>query len=428
MADTGLLLAHAVAPELAASDADLISGMLTAIRDFVADSFSREREAGGLRRFSVGELTVMVEQGPQALIAAVVRGEAPDSLLPQLQDTLETIHLQFAGALADFDGDTAPFAPARPLLEECLATVVATDRGREGRRRRDVASVGACRAPSGARARRARAAGAAALGPGGGAAPVGARHRAHPGRARRRPLALRRAARPAGAGSRGASRRAGGGYRARGAALGALPLAPSRTGAGASPAEPVAAGRREAGAVRGHAPGDGLRSAGLGSVGGDGLRHIAPGVSALDLSGVASEMPEALTRLKREIEGERVLFAVGSAALGATARSIVTRVAEKFRRLEAGAAALGTRATLELVGRTDPTGSDAANQALSRDRAEAVLAALAARGVPRSRTRVNALGTSRPLPGDDPADRARINRSVSFGVGLGPEPGREPSR
>ena len=59
-ADTGLLLAHAWAPELPASDADLISGMLTAIRDFVADSFARERDAGGLRQFSVGELTIMV--------------------------------------------------------------------------------------------------------------------------------------------------------------------------------------------------------------------------------------------------------------------------------------------------------------------------------------------------------------------------------
>src|SRR5688572_25039762 len=126
-ADTGLLLSHAWAPELAASDADLISGMLTAIRDFVADSFSREREAGGLRRFSVGELTVMVEQGPQALVAAVVRGEAPDDLLLRLQDTLETIHLQFAVALAEFDGDTEPFAAAQPLLEDGLATVVATD-------------------------------------------------------------------------------------------------------------------------------------------------------------------------------------------------------------------------------------------------------------------------------------------------------------
>ena len=158
------------------------------------------------------------------------------------------------------------------------------------------------------------------------------------------------------------------------------------------------------------------------------IAAVAPGVSALDLTGVASEMPEALTQLKREIEGERVLFAVGSAALGATGRSVATRVAEKLRRLEARATALGTRATLELVGRTDPTGSDAVNQALSRDRAEAVLAALAARGVPRRGTRVNALGTTRPLPGDDPADRARINRSVSFGVSLGPKPGRESSQ
>jgi OOP family OmpA-OmpF porin len=158
------------------------------------------------------------------------------------------------------------------------------------------------------------------------------------------------------------------------------------------------------------------------------LAATAPGVSALDLSGVASEMPAALTQLKREIEGERILFDVGSARLGATALSALTRVAETFGRLEAGAAAMGTRATLDLVGRTDPTGSDAANQALSRDRAETVLAALAARGVPRGGTRVTALGTTRPLPGDAPADRARINRSVSFGVSVGPEAGRESSR
>jgi OOP family OmpA-OmpF porin len=103
-------------------------------------------------------------------------------------------------------------------------------------------------------------------------------------------------------------------------------------------------------------------------------------------------------------------------------------VAERFGRIEAGAAALGTRATLELIGRTDPTGSDSANQALSRDRAEAVLAALAARGVSRGQTSVGALGTTRPLPADDPAERARSNRSVWVGVIVGPGAGREPSR
>src|SRR5262249_1816200 len=76
-AETGLLLSHAWAPDLQASDPDLISGMLTAIRDFVADSFSRERDAGGLRRFSVGELTVMVEQGPPPAIPAPFPPPAP---------------------------------------------------------------------------------------------------------------------------------------------------------------------------------------------------------------------------------------------------------------------------------------------------------------------------------------------------------------
>jgi OOP family OmpA-OmpF porin len=104
-------------------------------------------------------------------------------------------------------------------------------------------------------------------------------------------------------------------------------------------------------------------------------------------------------------------------------------VAASFSRLESGAAAIGARAALELVGRTDPTGSDSTNQALSQDRAEAVLAALAASGVPAEAARVSAAGTSRPLAGPDPAQRARVNRSVSFVVSLGWDaPGQEPSR
>jgi OOP family OmpA-OmpF porin len=153
-----------------------------------------------------------------------------------------------------------------------------------------------------------------------------------------------------------------------------------------------------------------------------------PGVSAVDLSGISAEMPPALAQLQRDVASEQVRFGVGSAVLGASDRNAADRVAERFGRIEAGAAALGTRATLELIGRTDPTGSDSANQALSRDRAEAVLAALAARGVSRGQTSVSALGTTRPLPADDPAERARINRSVSFGVIVGPGAGREPSR
>ena len=425
--DTGLLLAHAVAPDLAASDADLISGMLTAIRDFVTDSFTGERDAGGLRRFSVGELTVLVEQGPEALIAAVVRGEAPDTLLPQLQDTLETIHLQFAGALADFDGDTAQFAAAVPLLEDCLATEIATGRKRAGGggvtwRPWAIAAV-LIALVLGGLALRSRLRWDRAV----------ARLRSEPG------IVLTEA------------ERGGGRWRLAGLRD---PLAPEPAALLAAMAvdtarleqrwEPYLSLRPElvlARARRGLAPpagvelalaGDTLRASGTAPLdwmaSARRLGAVIPGVSALDLGGVASELPAALARLQQEIEGERILFSVGSAALRGTAVAPASRVADRWLRLQDGAAALDARVTLELVGRTDPTGSDSANQALSRERADAVLRVLAARGVPAGVTTVRALGTTQPLPGSDPAERARINRSVSFAVNVGPEDGGEPSR
>ena len=422
--DTGLLLSHAWAPDLAASDPDLISGMLTAIRDFVADSFAPEREAGGLRRFSVGELTVMVEQGPQALLAAVVRGEAPDTLLQRLQDTLETIHVQFAGPLAEFDGDTEPFAAARPLLEECLATVVSTDRSPDSGWRRvwlpwALAALLAVLLLGGL-AWRASVRWDRAL----------ARLRAEPGivvteadrswgrwrlAGLRDPLAPEPAALLAAVGtdtSRVESRWEP--Y---------LSLRPELVTARARRSLAVPAG------VSLTLSGDTLRATGRAPLGWVARARGAPlpaGTGALDLGGVQPEIPAALAELQRSVESERVLFETGSAVLTAAGRGAAGRAADAFGRLDAGAAAIGVRATLELVGRTDPTGSDAANQALSRDRAAAVLAALAVQGVPRGSTRVTAAGTSRPLPGADPAERARINRSVSFQVSLGEEPGREP--
>ncbi|MGH7515270.1 MAG: OmpA family protein [Gemmatimonadales bacterium] len=415
-AETGLLLAHAWAPELKASDPELISGMLTAIRDFVADSFSRERDAGGLRRFSVGELTVMVEQGPRAVLAAVVRGQAPDTLLERLQDTLETVHLQFAGALADFDGDGTAFEPARPLLEECLTTVVSTDRTRERRGVRAwlpwaiaalllVAVVGGFAIRSHRRWSRA----VAAL-------------ESQPG------IVLTRAER--------------GGGRWRFAGL-RDPLArdPAAILAGVAVDSSSVEQRWEpylslqpdmvlARARRSLAPpasvalslaSDTLRLAGSAAlpwVIAAGRASLPPGVTALDLSGVTPEIPADLAQLVREIEGQRVLFDIGSAQLGSEARGVIGRVATALQRLDAGVALIGARATLELIGRTDPTGSDSANQTLSRARAETVVAALAARGVPTGAARVSGLGTSRPLTESSPDERARINRSVSFGVSL----------
>jgi OOP family OmpA-OmpF porin len=118
-ADAGLLLQHVHIPDARAEDPDLVSGMLTAISDFVHDSFDDD-EGATLDQFRVGERTVLVEAGPQAVLAAVVRGAPPTALRTALQRAVERIHMECRTALAAFEGDDAPFAPLRPLLGALL--------------------------------------------------------------------------------------------------------------------------------------------------------------------------------------------------------------------------------------------------------------------------------------------------------------------
>lgn len=119
--ETGLLLQHVALEISSGQDADQVSAMLTAISDFVRDSF-HTGDADSVDAMRVGELTVVVEQGPHAILAAVARGTVPYTFRPMLQETLEAIHLRFGSELTRFDGDAAPFERTRPLLEACLVT------------------------------------------------------------------------------------------------------------------------------------------------------------------------------------------------------------------------------------------------------------------------------------------------------------------
>ncbi len=117
--ETGLLLNHAVAEGVIVQDGDMVSGMLTAINDFIRDSFT-PRKNDALTTIRLGETTVVLEEGPHAYLAGVVRGNPPEQLRVVFRKALETIHLEFGQELIDFDGDTAPLETATPYLETCL--------------------------------------------------------------------------------------------------------------------------------------------------------------------------------------------------------------------------------------------------------------------------------------------------------------------
>jgi outer membrane protein OmpA-like peptidoglycan-associated protein len=120
--ETGLLMEHVAAPEASAQDPQLVSGMLTAIQDFVRDSFEGSNKGGGagIDTLRLGDLLLWCEEGPFAFLATVIRGNPPESLHTALRETLTHIHDQFRSALEEFKGDSATLGDLATPLESCL--------------------------------------------------------------------------------------------------------------------------------------------------------------------------------------------------------------------------------------------------------------------------------------------------------------------
>jgi hypothetical protein len=116
---SGLLIAHLGREGGPAHDADAVSAMLTAIRDFAGDTLDRGGE-NRLETVDVGEHTLWLVNGPRAYLAAAIRGVPPATLRAEFSAVLESIHASHGNLLADFAGEPDKAAPLRPLLETCL--------------------------------------------------------------------------------------------------------------------------------------------------------------------------------------------------------------------------------------------------------------------------------------------------------------------
>ena len=113
--------------------------------------------------------------------------------------------------------------------------------------------------------------------------------------------------------------------------------------------------------------------------------------------------------LNEVLAGRVIPFAPGSAALLPEAQPILQEVSAAAKQFA------GLRISVD--GHTDSDGADAANQALSQARAESVLSALIADGVPAEQLTAIGYGETQPLvPNDSPANKAQ-NRRVVFTVG-----------
>jgi OOP family OmpA-OmpF porin len=417
---TGLLLQHVRVNSDAAADAQMVSAMLTAIRDFAQDSF-RTAEQASLDQFEVGDLSVWIEQGPEAVVAAVIRGTAPKAFRRTLQETVERVHLQFGDALASFKGDAQPFDAARPILEECLQAEFRAD---ESSRRRLLPAILAVLLIALAvwaflawrqSSRWNRYLAALRHEPGIVVISTGRSGGRYSVTGLRDPLArdpatLLRDADLTAADVVGSWEP----YQAL-----ATPFIEARAARVLRPPSGVTLQlRRDVLSGTGLAPATWIADA-------QRLAPLIPGVSRFDATALIEAQLEALAH---SVEGVTILFERGTTGIVGDGPLQLRTLTDAVRDLDRAAAAVGRVVPIEVVGHTDGDGDSASNLPLSRARAQRVLQAIDAGSLTHLAIEPAGVGSDDPLRrGDSEADKQQ-NRRVTVRVSLRPTQPRSAGR
>jgi len=116
---SGLLLQHVAAQDAVLKDADMISGMLTAIQDFVSDSFAEEGQ--NLETVDIGRFKLWLTYSPKVLVVGAVAGTAPAELKQVFRKALDGVEASLQSEIDNFkQDDLTVFEPAKPFLQACL--------------------------------------------------------------------------------------------------------------------------------------------------------------------------------------------------------------------------------------------------------------------------------------------------------------------
>ncbi|MEM3038476.1 MAG: DNRLRE domain-containing protein [Thermoplasmata archaeon] len=103
--NNGLLLARCQHGAGVKVDDDVFSGMLTAILDFVDESFKREEQ--GMRRFEFKDYSVLLHRGRNSFLAVAYSGAPPRDIDSRLSGLMTRIENIYGTRIENFSGDSA---------------------------------------------------------------------------------------------------------------------------------------------------------------------------------------------------------------------------------------------------------------------------------------------------------------------------------
>lgn len=115
----GVLLYHLSRSLSADKDEDVLSGMLTAVQEFVRDAFvyGEHRE---LHQLDFGDYRIMIERGKNLYLAVVYSGKGASAIRSRIRTVLNHIETAYGSVLDKWDGDMDKVVGARDLIREHL--------------------------------------------------------------------------------------------------------------------------------------------------------------------------------------------------------------------------------------------------------------------------------------------------------------------
>lgn len=116
--NAGLLIAYA-SKKAATIDKDIVSGMLTAVQDFIRESFAKEDTyAKGLEKLEYGNTTIMIEHGANVFAASVLMGKETPAIKDDMRSTVKIVEEEYGGILSKWDGDFSKLAGVENIIKD----------------------------------------------------------------------------------------------------------------------------------------------------------------------------------------------------------------------------------------------------------------------------------------------------------------------
>jgi|TARA_Y100000310_G_scaffold296743_1_gene329244 hypothetical protein len=118
--DDGRLISHATLHGSRMVDSEIVSSMLTAIGDFIKDSF-RADDKGNLENLKYGNINLYVQRREPLYLAGVISGTAPDDFGTLMKEYLDELWGEYGYVIGrSWNGDTSSLGDIRGDLSEFI--------------------------------------------------------------------------------------------------------------------------------------------------------------------------------------------------------------------------------------------------------------------------------------------------------------------